>query len=48
MQKYLMIDLCTDPMPIGWKGSVTLQELELSYQVRAIDLAQNDQKEHWY
>jgi len=43
-----MIDLYTAPTPNGWKASVTLEELELPYQVHAINLAQNEQKEEWY
>jgi len=43
-----MIDLCTAPTPNGWKASVTLEELELPYQVHAINLTQNEQKEAWY
>jgi GST-like protein len=43
-----MIDLYTAPTPNGWKASVTLEELELPYEVHAIDLTQNQQKEDWY
>lgn len=43
-----MIDLYTAPTPNGWKASVTLEELGLAYQVHAIDLTQNQQKEEWY
>jgi len=40
-----MIDLYTAPTPNGWKASVTLEELELPYEVHALDLGKNDQKQ---
>jgi len=43
-----VIDLYTAPTPNGWKASVTLEELELPYRVRAINLSANEQKEDWY
>jgi len=43
-----MIDLYTAPTPNGWKASVTLEELQLPYEVHAINLTQNEQKEPWY
>ena|SRR5215468_566416 len=43
-----MIDLYTAPTPNGWKASVTLEELQLPYDVHAINLTQNEQKEPWY
>ena len=43
-----MIDLYTAPTPNGFKASVTLEELGLPYQVHAIDLAKNTQKEPWF
>lgn len=39
-----MIQLYTSPTPNGWKASVALEELELSYEVTAIDLSKNVQK----
>ena len=39
-----MIDLYTAPTPNGWKASITLEELELPYEVHAIDLGEGDQK----
>ena len=39
-----MIDLYTSPTPNGYKASVTLEELELPYNVHAIDLQSGDQK----
>jgi len=39
-----MIDLYTSPTPNGWKASVTLEELELPYEVHAINLGNGDQK----
>ena len=43
-----MIDLYTSPTPNGHKASVMLEELELPYEVHAIDLAANTQKEEWF
>ena len=40
-----MIDLYTAPTPNGWKASITLEELEIPYQVQAIDLGKGEQKE---
>jgi GST-like protein len=43
-----MIDLYTSSTPNGWKASVTLEELGLAYQVRAIELSKQEQKEPWF
>ncbi len=43
-----MIDLYTAPTPNGWKASVTLEELALSYDTHAIDLVAGDQKKSEY
>lgn len=43
-----MIDLYTASTPNGWKASVTLEELDMPYEVHAIDLGKNVQKEPWY
>jgi GST-like protein len=43
-----MIDLYTAPTPNGWKASITLEELEIPYEVKAIDLMKQEQKEDWY
>ncbi len=43
-----MITLYTAPTPNGWKASVTLEELELPYEIHAIDLGENEQKQDWY
>ncbi len=40
-----MIDLHTAPTPNGWKASVTLEELELPYEVHTIDISTGIQKE---
>ena len=42
------IDLYTASTPNGHKASVTLEELGLDYNVHAIDLVKNEQKEPWY
>jgi glutathione S-transferase len=43
-----MIDLYTASTPNGWKASVTLEELELPYEVHALNLGAGDQKEDWF
>jgi glutathione S-transferase len=39
-----MIELYTSPTPNGYKASVTLEELELPYNVHAVDLQSGEQK----
>lgn len=39
-----MIELYTSPTPNGWKASVSLEEMGLPYEVKAIDLSSGDQK----
>ena len=39
-----MIELYTSPTPNGYKASVTLEELELPYNVNAVDLQSGEQK----
>jgi GST-like protein len=43
-----VIDLYTAATPNGWKASITLEELELPYEVHAIDLGKAVQKESWF
>ncbi|MBI4517511.1 MAG: glutathione S-transferase N-terminal domain-containing protein [Deltaproteobacteria bacterium] len=43
-----MIDLYTANTPNGWKVSIMLEELGLPYNVRALRLHENEQKEPWY
>ena len=43
-----MIDLYTWATPNGWKASVTLEELELPYKVKAIDITTGIQKSPEY
>jgi len=43
-----MIELYTASTPNGHKASIMLEELGLPYEVRAIRLAENEQKEAWY
>jgi len=43
-----MIDLYTASTPNGWKASIALEELEIPYQVHAINLLVGEQKEPWY
>jgi len=39
-----LIDLYTAPTPNGWKASVTLEELEIPYEVHSVNLAKGEQK----
>jgi GST-like protein len=43
-----MIDLYTAPTPNGHKASIALEELELPYEVRPIDLGAREQKQDWF
>ena len=43
-----MIDLYSSPTPNGYKVSILLEELELPYQLHAIDLSSGAQKEPWF
>jgi len=43
-----MITLYTASTPNGHKASIALEELELPYEVRRIDLMAMEQKEDWY
>ena len=43
-----MIDLYTAQTPNGWKVSIALEEMGLPYEVHALDLMKNDQKEAAY
>jgi glutathione S-transferase/GST-like protein len=42
------ITLYTAATPNGWKVSIALEEMGLSYVVRVIDFAANEQKADWY
>ncbi len=43
-----MITLYTAETPNGWKASITLEELGLPYQVHALKLSEQEQKQPWY
>jgi glutathione S-transferase len=43
-----MIELYTASTPNGWKASVTLEELDIPYNVHAINLSTQAQKEPWF
>lgn len=43
-----MIDLYTAPTPNGWKVSILLEELDLPYEVKAINLGELEQKQDWF
>jgi GSH-dependent disulfide-bond oxidoreductase len=43
-----MIDLYTSATPNGWKASVLLEELALPYEVHAVELSRQTQKEAWF
>ena len=43
-----MIDLYTASTPNGWKASVTLEELGLTYETHPVNLGENEQKQDWF
>ena len=43
-----MIDLYTAPTPNGWKASITLEELEIPYEVHIVNLLAGEQKQPQY
>jgi len=43
-----MIELYTASTPNGWKASVTLEELQLPYNVHALELSAQTHKEAWF
>jgi GSH-dependent disulfide-bond oxidoreductase len=43
-----MIDLYTAATPNGHKVSITLEELEIPYELRVLDLAGGEQKQDWF
>lgn len=43
-----MIDLYTAPTPNGYKISVMLEEIGLPYELHALDLSANEQKQDWF
>ena len=43
-----MIELYTSSTPNGHKASIALEEMGLPYEVRAIDLMKNEQREDWF
>ncbi len=43
-----MIELYTAPTPNGWKASITLEEMEIPYEVHPVDLGRGDQKAESY
>ncbi len=43
-----MIDLYTASTPNGWKASVTLEELELSYETHPVNLSEGEQRQDWF
>jgi len=43
-----VIELYTAPTPNGWKASVTLEELGLSYETHAVNLPRQEQREEWF
>lgn len=43
-----MIDLYTAPTPNGWKASVVLEELELPYTVKRVNILEGDQRKPEY
>ena len=43
-----MIELYTDSTPNGWKVSVMLEEIELEYQCKHVDILKGEQREEWF
>jgi len=43
-----MIKLYTDSTPNGWKASITLEELDIPYEVNHVDISTDKQKEEWF
>ncbi|MBN8464648.1 MAG: glutathione S-transferase N-terminal domain-containing protein, partial [Dechloromonas sp.] len=43
-----MIELLTAATPNGHKVSIALEELQLPYTLRVLDLARLDQKQPWF
>ena len=43
-----MIDLYTAATPNGYKVSIALEELELPYELHALNLGANDQRADWF
>jgi len=43
-----MIKLYTDSTPNGWKASITLEELDVPYEVNHVDISTDKQKEEWF
>ena len=43
-----MIELYTDSTPNGWKVSVMLEEIELKYQCKHVDILKGEQKKEWF
>ena len=43
-----MIDLYTAATPNGYKASITLEELEIPYELHALDLSTGEQKQPWF
>ena len=43
-----MIDLYTSETPNGWKVSIALEEMKLPYEVHALKLSKQEQKQDWY
>jgi glutathione S-transferase/GST-like protein len=43
-----MIDLYTAATPNGWKVSISLEELQLPYDLHVLDMGKGEQKEPWF
>jgi glutathione S-transferase len=43
-----MIDLYTAATPNGWKASITLEELDLPYEMHVLNLGEGEQRRPWF
>src|SRR5215210_2915078 len=48
LRRHAMIDLYTAATPNGYKASIALEELDLPYELHAIDLGSGEQKQPWF
>lgn len=42
------VTLYTAGTPNGWKANMTIEELGIPYELHAMTLSENEQKQEWY